>query len=167
MSTVTIYHTTSLDGRIADGSGGFEWISEQYSLDAFMARCEQADAVLVGRGAYRSYVESEMWPLPGRLIVLSTTAQPENAEVRAGSAPELVASLADEGMENLLLAGGTTTNTAFARAGLVSGIVLDIQPSLLGEGPGVFEDGVSVELRLRVSEQMADIMHVEFDVVHA
>jgi len=61
-------------------------------------------------------------------------------ELRSGPLEDELRSLAEEGVQSLLLEGGPTLATAFLAAGLVDKLLLFVAPVLGGEGPHALGD---------------------------
>jgi dihydrofolate reductase len=167
MVHVKIYNTVSLDGYMTDVQGSFDWVAEGYSNAPFLAECSSCDAVVLGRGAYESYLQFQMWPLPAKQLFVLTSSLPISPDFSqlAGEPSEVLRALENKGLHNILLVGGGHTNSAFLQAGLVKQIVLDVQPVMLGSGVKLFEPMTHVELQLLKNEQHGPVAHLEFEVV--
>jgi diaminohydroxyphosphoribosylaminopyrimidine deaminase/5-amino-6-(5-phosphoribosylamino)uracil reductase len=86
----------------------------------------------------------------------------EQLEVRSGPLEDELRSLADEGVQSLLLEGGPTLATAFFRAGLVDKLLVFVAPVLAGEGPRFLGDlDDVVELSHLTAERIGDDVLLE------
>lgn len=91
--------------------------------------------------------------LPGRLNVVMTRRpdqyeSAENLVFWSGSPRSLLDDLNSKGFETVVLAGGATINSLFARDGLIDELYLTIAPKLFGQGLSVFAERLDVDLEL-------------------
>ena len=94
-----------------------------------------------GIGAARS--PSSRGPLP----------EGSELELRTGPLRDELRTLADEGVQSLLLEGGPTLATAFLSEDLVDKLLLFVAPALAGAGPHVLAElAAPVELRRFLAE---------------
>jgi dihydrofolate reductase len=139
----------SLDGYIADGTGGVDWLhaamvkGESYGLGEFMA---SIDAVLLGSRTYEKALtlgdfgagsKTPTWIFSKRQFrtkgaVVVTSADPG----------EIVASLPRQGLRRAWLMGGGQLASSFLRAGLIDTISLGVMPVVLGSGIPLFAAGI-------------------------
>ncbi len=133
---VTLKIAVTLDGRVA--VPGRRWVSNEESRRLVHELRASVDAVAVGMGTVRADAPR----LDAREV--GATRQPRRIafghgdagglEVRSGPLEDELRALASEGVQSLLLEGGPTIATAFARAGLVDKLVLFVAPVVAGEG---------------------------------
>jgi diaminohydroxyphosphoribosylaminopyrimidine deaminase/5-amino-6-(5-phosphoribosylamino)uracil reductase len=120
---------------------GERWVSGPESRRLVHELRAQVDAVAVGGGtarADRPRLDARDVDTPRgqpRRLVFSSREVPGDLERRAGSIEDELRSLADEGVQSLLLEGGPTLAAAFLAAGLVDKLMLFVAPALSGEGP--------------------------------
>jgi diaminohydroxyphosphoribosylaminopyrimidine deaminase/5-amino-6-(5-phosphoribosylamino)uracil reductase len=125
----------TLDGRVA--VPGERWISGEESRRRVHELRAQVDAVAVGMGTVRAddpqltarYVGAERQPRR-----LAFGRGPSELEVRRGPLETELRSLAEEGVQSLLLEGGPTLATSFLREGFVDKVLLFVAPTLAGAG---------------------------------
>jgi diaminohydroxyphosphoribosylaminopyrimidine deaminase/5-amino-6-(5-phosphoribosylamino)uracil reductase len=136
---VTYKAAVTLDGRVT--LPGSRWISGEESRRLVHELRAQVDAVAVGAQTARvdrpaltaRNVGAVRQP---RRLVFASGPIPDRLrlEPRSGQLDEELASLAEEGVQSLLLEGGPTLATSFLRAGLVDKLLLFVAPTLSGQG---------------------------------
>jgi dihydrofolate reductase len=125
----------SLDGYIADPSGGFDWIVMDPDID-FAALFAQFDTAVMGRKTFLATQESGA--LPGLdVLVFSRTLRPDDypSVSIVGSDPvESVRSLKAAPGKDIWLFGGGELFRTLLEAGLVDTVEPAVIPVLLGGG---------------------------------
>ena len=140
---VTYKAAISLDGRVV--VPGRRWVSGEESRRLVHELRASVDAVAVGMGTVRA----DNPRLDARDV--GATKQPRriafghgdagDLELRSGPLEDELRALAAEGVQSLLLEGGPTIATAFARAGLIDKLLLFVAPVVAGgEGPRYLAD---------------------------
>ena len=143
MPTITYYVAASLDGYIADASGGVDWLpqgeSEDYGYTEFYAG---VDALVMGRRTYDQVLEFEQWPYAGKPTYVFTGHPPDDNPygvefVRADPADfaSEIASLYDA---TLWLVGGADLAEQFRSASLIDEYMIHVIPTILGRGVPLF-----------------------------
>jgi diaminohydroxyphosphoribosylaminopyrimidine deaminase / 5-amino-6-(5-phosphoribosylamino)uracil reductase len=137
---VTYKAAIALDGRVT--VPGSRWVTGDESRRLVHQLRAASDAVAVGMGTVRADdprldargVEAPRQP---RRLAFGTGPLPEGSELelRSGPVEQELHVLAAEGVQSLLLEGGPTLATAFARAGLIDKLLLFVSPRLSGAGP--------------------------------
>ena len=141
----SVFIATSLDGFIAREDGSLDWLpaggGEEHGYSAFMA---SVDCVVMGRNTYETVLAFDSWPYLGKRVVVLTTRPldapvPRDAilEVMNGTPHEIVARLAQRGMQHAYVDGGITVQR-FLEAGLIQRMVITRIPVLLGRGIPLF-----------------------------
>lgn len=139
MRPVRFNVAASLDGFIADASGGYDWIPHDSTVD-FAALFARVDTVLLGRKSFEVASGAGMGPwAPGtRVYVFSRTLRPEDhpgVTVIGADAAAAVADLrAEEGDGEIWLFGGGELFASLLAAGQVDRIEVTVVPVLLGSG---------------------------------
>jgi diaminohydroxyphosphoribosylaminopyrimidine deaminase / 5-amino-6-(5-phosphoribosylamino)uracil reductase len=142
---VTYKAAVTLDGRMT--LPGSRWISGEASRLLVHELRAASDAVAVGAETARvdrpaltaRGVGAERQP---RRLVFARTPLPEctDLEVRSGALQDELASLAEEGVQSLLLEGGAKLAKAFLTEGLIDKLLVFVAPVLSGTGPRLFGD---------------------------
>ncbi|HEX8579475.1 MAG TPA: bifunctional diaminohydroxyphosphoribosylaminopyrimidine deaminase/5-amino-6-(5-phosphoribosylamino)uracil reductase RibD [Allosphingosinicella sp.] len=133
---VTLKLAMSLDGKIALPSGESRWITGEDARAHVHLERARADMILVGRGTYEADRPGLDVRLPGledwspRRAILTRGNGVEGWE-RLGS-PADVFKL--EGVNELLVEGGSGAASAFLQADLVDRLLIYRAPILIGEG---------------------------------
>jgi diaminohydroxyphosphoribosylaminopyrimidine deaminase/5-amino-6-(5-phosphoribosylamino)uracil reductase len=139
---VTYKAAVTLDGRMT--VPGERWVSGEESRRLVHRLRAASDAVAVGMGTVRAdnprldAREVEVLRQPRRLA-FGRGPLPESSELELVSGPleEELGRLAEEGVQSLLLEGGSTLASSFFAADLVDKVLVFIAPKLAGEGPGL------------------------------
>lgn len=141
----------TLDGFIAAVDGSSQWITGTQARQAVHQLRAESDAIVVGAGTVRvddpalttRLVEG---PSPRRIVLGSA---PLTAKIRPclewnGPLPDLLESLGEQGVLQLMVEGGATVASSFHQQDLVNRYVFHIAPALMGgDGLRIFNgDGV-------------------------
>ena len=141
---VRLYVAASLDGFIADASGGVGWLrpyeTQDVGFDAFLA---EIGVIVSGRRTYDQTQGFETWPYPGKRMVVLThrpleSNPPPGVEAFSGDIGALMDTLKRQSQGDIWLLGGAMVAHDFLERGLVDRIELYIVPVLLGEGIRLF-----------------------------
>lgn len=138
--TLTLFMAMSLNGVIARKNGEEDFLSHENWL-TFLALLKEHDGLIWGR---RTYEAVQQWGTDFRvdtpITVLSHTKKNSTApNVHFVSSPgEAVEYFRIQGKRKILLSGGATTNTSFAKAGLINEIIINVEPVVVGEGISLF-----------------------------
>jgi diaminohydroxyphosphoribosylaminopyrimidine deaminase/5-amino-6-(5-phosphoribosylamino)uracil reductase len=140
---VTYKAALTLDGRMT--LPGSRWISGTESRQLVHELRARSNSVGVGMNTARADrpqltardVGAERQP---RRLVFGSGPLPEGLDLELVSGPleEELARLAREGVQSLLLEGGSTIATSFLRTGLIDKLLVFVAPILSGEGPSLF-----------------------------
>ncbi|MEX2964065.1 dihydrofolate reductase family protein [Microbulbifer sp. TYP-18] len=143
-----VYIATSLDGYIADKSGGVDWLHSTPNPDNDDCGWAQfiagIDGLVMGRITFEAVCGFDVeWPYSVPVFVLSNSMSsiPEGyrdkAEVVRGALPDVVKSLNEKGLNNLYIDGGKTIQS-FLQADLIDEMIITQIPILLGGGFPLF-----------------------------
>ena len=162
---VTYKAAMTLDGRLT--LPGSRWISGEESRRLVHELRAASDAVAVGMGTARADrpaltardVGAARQP---RRLVFGSGSLPEGVDLELLSGPleEELGRLAEEGVQSLLLEGGSTLATAFIDAGLIDKLLVFVAPKLAGSGPTLLG-----ELDEQVELRRFDTRRVGYDIL--
>lgn len=160
---VSIIAALSADGFIApvkkEGEPSTFWTSKEDS-QFFQKMTKESGVCVMGKNTFDTIGK----PLPGRMIYVYAhddlrfkiydprMVAPTTLEPKA-----LIATLAEEGRESVMICGGSSVYTQFLEAGVVTDVYLTTEPKLFGDGVRLFskevEAKISVVERIELSEE--------------
>ena len=144
----SVFIATSIDGYIADRSGGLDFLgsvpnpdNDQLGFPEFM---DDIDALLMGRKTYQTVLGfGGAWPYTKPVFVLTGTLSslPEHllgkVEFANGSVEEIVQLLNQRGYNNLYIDGGKLIQS-FLQQDMIDELIISQIPILLGGGIPLF-----------------------------
>ncbi len=153
---VILWMGMSLNGYIAGEDNNEDFISHDCWL-TWLEVLRQHGCVIWGRKTHqvvKTWPKSYFDDIKGiKAVVVST-----NPDYEVGPGFELVNSpeaalktLKKHGFKSVVLSGGSTLNTAFAKLGLIDEVILNIEPVVEGKGIPLFKPDV-FELKLELIE---------------
>ncbi|RPI65404.1 MAG: dihydrofolate reductase [Ignavibacteriae bacterium] len=145
MRTV-LYIAASIDGRIADATGGVAWLDPYFSDElGFHEFFANVGTVIMGRTTYDQVHGFGEWPYAGkRSIVLTSRPMPETEhgiESYNGRLVELVPKIKAETPGDIWIVGGAQVGRSFLEADLLDELEIYIIPVILGQGTTLFGAG--------------------------
>jgi len=157
----------TLDGRVT--VPGERWVTGEESRRAVHELRAAVDAVVVGGGTARAdlpRLDARAVETPRgqpRRLVFSKGPLPDglDLELRSGALEDELRTLAEEGVQSLLLEGGPTLAASFLEADLVDKILLFVAPRLAGAGPGALRASLPSPrtlVRLSTRQVGADVL---------
>jgi dihydrofolate reductase len=141
---IRVYVAVSLDGFVADTSGGVDWLQAYEAQDVgFGAFLAQVQTIVSGRRSYDLARGAGAWPGDGKRIVVLTHRPleddaPPDVETASGDVRAVAQRLKRESNGDIWILGGATVAQDFLEHGLVDRIELYIMPVLLGDGVRLF-----------------------------
>jgi diaminohydroxyphosphoribosylaminopyrimidine deaminase/5-amino-6-(5-phosphoribosylamino)uracil reductase len=137
---VTYKVAATLDGRVT--VPGERWVSGEAARRFVHELRARSDAVAVGMGTVRAddpKLDARDVPVvrQPRRLAFGQGPLPAGStlELRSGPVEEELRTLAEEGVQSLLLEGGPTLATAFLERDLIDKLLVFVSPRLSGAGP--------------------------------
>lgn len=157
---VHLVMVSSLDGVIAKNSNEFVDWSTKEDKKYFSDITKEKGCWIMGSSTFKTIGRA----LPGRLNVVMTrdvekmkssyTESKELIFVSPDSILELLKNLYEMGYKEVVLGGGTSINTQFAKENLIDFVHLSIEPILVGTGLQIFSEDTKIELKLIESSKL-------------
>ncbi len=149
---ITLLMALSLDGKIGLNDGHFPDWTAKGDKRLFAKLTKQAGVLVRGRKTYDTIGK----PLPERHTMVMTRNKnliSDHSDLTyTGDTPaQIVADLADK-YDEIIIAGGAQINTIWQQSGLITDIIVTINPVILGGGIGLFAEGISANFKLQKVE---------------
>jgi len=168
---VILHMALSLNGMVARDNDDTDFLAPD-NWTIFVELAHETGAVIWGRRTHelvRGYGAQYIRDLDGttRVVVSGNPALDlEPGWQVAGSPEAAVALVAAASRERSLLVGGAALNTAFARAGLIDGVIVNVESVIIGRGIPLFApETFDLPLRLReVRRVREEIAQLRYDV---
>ena len=153
---VTLLMALTLDGRIAKDPDHYPDWTGKADKKLFAGISKKAGVVIMGSKTFDTFGK----PLPKRKnIVLSRNknrkSEWENLVYTDKKPSEILKDLEAEGFSNVILAGGATINSLFAREKLINEIIVTVSPKIFGYGISLFIEDISMDLNLEAAERVS------------
>ena len=162
MPKIIYYVAASLDGYIADVSGGVDWLPQDESNDYGYADFYSAvDALAMGRRTYDQVLSFGEWPYAGKPTYVFTHDAPANAlpdvEFVSDDPAQFVRWIESSVAGTLWLVGGGNLAEQFRLAGLIDEYMVFVIPVILARGIPLFGgDATKTALRLEAVQTHDD-----------
>lgn len=148
MAVIRGYIAASLDGCVADASGGLDWLAPYATVDAgYRDFTDQVGTVVMGRRTHDQIPSLGIgWPYAGKRGLVVTSGR--GASVHPGTRfwtdglPALIEHLRDLDDGDVWVVGGAMLLAAMIEARALDRLELCVAPLLLGEGPRPFPASV-------------------------
>jgi dihydrofolate reductase len=137
------------DGKIGESPRHFPDWTEPADKKLFLSVSRKAGVLIMGSKTF----DTLKTPLPGRKHVVMTRDPNRHSNgkdlVFTRETPEkILETLAAEGYETAILAGGGQINHLFAKQQLIDEVLLTFSPKTFGAGLSIFSDTVHMDLEL-------------------
>ncbi len=161
---------TSANGMIATSDGSEDFFSDE-NWNRFVALAKRTKGFVWGRKTYESVIAWEGDYLDElkdvkKIIVSKSDISLRDGFTLAHSPEEAIQIASDAGLQDLVVTGGATINTEFAKRGLIDEVIFDINPSVVGNGIPIFMPAeFEIKLQLQGIEPInEDIVEVRYMV---
>lgn len=144
---VVLKMASTIDGRIAAADGSSQWITGETARKRVHQLRAESDAIVVGAGTVRAdnpslTVRDVQGPSPRRIVLgeIDSQANIHPCTQWTGSLTDLLDTLGNEGVVQLLVEGGARVAASFHRERLINQYVMHIAPVIAGgdNAAGVF-----------------------------
>ncbi|OIN89817.1 hypothetical protein COW80_00940 [Candidatus Beckwithbacteria bacterium CG22_combo_CG10-13_8_21_14_all_01_47_9] len=169
---VTLFMAISLNGIIATPDNQEEFLSHA-NWDEFIKVVQKRGCLIWGR---KTYELVRLWPKsylePFKNIVKVVISRDKNLKLDSGfvladSPQTALKLLKDKSFKEVILTGGSTNNSAFAKLGLIDEVILDIEGVIVGKGIPLFNpEEFELKLQLKsVKKVTENILQVCYKVL--
>ena len=140
---ITLWMAISLNGIIATLDNKEDFLSHD-NWNEFVKAVQKRGCLIWGRKTYelvRKWDKSYLEPFKNiTKIILSSNKDIKLDEgfTSASSPQEAIQTLREKGFKEIILTGGSTNNSTFAKLGLIDEIILDIDCVVVGKGIPLF-----------------------------
>ena len=156
----------SLNGMIADKNGKEGFLSDK-NWALFVKKAEETGCFIVGRKTYEIFTRLKNYnfnKIKCKKIIVSKNTNSSN--YTSASSPKNAIKIAKRlGFNNILLIGGARLNTSFIQENLIDEIIINIEPTLLGEGIKLFsEKKFYKKLKLFKIKKLKSIIQLNYKI---
>lgn len=174
MRKISLFIAMSLDGYIADSTGGVDWLgghSENTEhIDAYSEFVKNIDTILMGRKTYHQIVTElspEEWiykNLTTYVITHNVYPSSENIRFTNTDPADLVKNLKQQTGKDIWICGGANLVQQLVTKDLIDYYYITIIPTILGSGIRLFGN-TSKEIKLKLLKTqsyngMTDLIYV-------
>ncbi|HIR51929.1 MAG TPA: dihydrofolate reductase [Candidatus Onthovicinus excrementipullorum] len=162
MKKVTLFIAMSLDGYIADCSGGVDWLTGTgtQETDSYGDFIQEIDTVIMGGNTYRQIITQlspNIWPYEGmKSYVIThrgTVASRDDIYMVHQSPCDLVRQLREQDGKGIWICGGAQVVRQLMEADLIDRYHFSVMPVLLGDGIPLLVPGMRKHLLRLVRTQ--------------
>lgn len=152
---VILYMAISANGIIATETGNEDFLSHD-NWEKFCKLTKECGNFVVGKKTYEAVKEwdegysfDDLVGIEKVVISHDQSFKLDRGYTMASSPQDALNKLSEKGFETVLVTGGATINSAFAKTNLLDEIILNIEPAIIGKGIPLFapED---FELKLKL-----------------
>jgi dihydrofolate reductase len=145
----------SANGVIATKTGNENFLSHA-NWTQFVKLANKIGCFIWGRKTYDEVIKWEgnyLGDLQNikKIIVSRSSPQLKEGFILASSPEDALAKLENLGIKEVILTGGATNNSEFAKRGLIDEVILDINSVIVGDGIPIFAP-TNFEMKLKLLE---------------
>ena len=161
MKTI-LYMAISANGIIATETGDEKFLSHE-NWEKFCELAREFGNFVVGRKTYEAvkkwdggYNFNDLVGVEKVIISKDQNFKLDKSYTLANSPEDALAKLSQKGFKKVLVTGGSSINSAFAKINLLDEIVFNVEPVVVGKGIPVFAlEDFELKLKLISSEKSA------------
>lgn len=165
-----LYIATSIDGFIADESGGIKWLDEfgkGEGDNGYSEFLKKIDIIIMGRKTYDQVLTFGEFPYVGKkCYVYSRTQKPSDTNVEYTDEPvnQLISRLKQQRGKNIWLVGGGDLIESFLKFNLIDILIITLIPVILGKGIPLFKpDHPQIALILKDVKILGDFIQYTYE----
>lgn len=171
MKKIKLFIAMSLDGYIADASGGIQWLDPYNSVadDSYQLFYETIDTVIMGSKTYQQITEvlsPESYPYrDAETYVFSTRHLEPQERVTIVNQPvdSFVSSLKEMPGKDIWIVGGAAIVEPLVKANLIDEYWIAVAPVLLGDGIPLFSKMDFVQTLVPMSaEHIGQLVYLKY-----
>lgn len=170
---VTLFMSISVNGMIARPNGRGDFFTD-VCWHGFAELAHEKGAVIWGRNTHElvsgwtSFSRDLVGKRTRGVVLTRNAAYPVQPSWEVASSPRAaLEQLRERGIEQALVAGGTTVNTAFLREGLIDNVTLFVEAVIIGAGmPLVEPEPLDVSCRFIDMKRLTEsVIRLDYTVV--
>lgn len=165
---VILYMAMSVNGFIAQKNGDEDFLSDR-NWKTFSQLAKKFGCFAAGRNTYekvQKWKEFNFSNIDAKKIIVSSQKFSLQKGFTLAHSPEEAVALAKQlGYKNLLLVGGSNLNQSFIKANLIDEIILNVEPTLIGDGirlfaKGKFEQQLQIKSIREIAEGIIQLQYI-------
>lgn len=140
---VILYMAISLNGIIARENNEEDFLSHNNWL-TFVELAHKTGCMIWGRKTHdvvRTWGKeywNEIKDVKKVIVSSKTDSKLEEGCISATSPQDALTKLVKQGFDSVVLTGGSTLNSSFAKAGLIDEVIVNVEPVVIGKGIALF-----------------------------
>lgn len=162
----------SVNGMIARKNGDEDFLSHE-NWKKFVLLVKEYGNFIVGRKTYEAVKNwSEDYNFDSitgaeKIVISQDTFKAlDKGYILAGSPHDAIEKLLQKGFEKVLVTGGATINSAFAKEKLIDEIILNVEPIFIGQGIPLFsEEDFDLKTELVSTEENNGLLALHYRVL--
>lgn len=168
---VILSMAVSVNGIIATKEGSEDFLPHDNWI-RFVKLVNKVGCFIWGRKTYEAVIKWEGDYLNDlkdakKVIISRSDLRLKEGFILAHSPEEALQKLENEGFKEVILTGGATNNSEFAKRGLIDEVIFDVNSVVIGEGITVFASAnFEMKLQLLSSKKVSDdILELHYKVL--
>ncbi len=169
---VTLFMAQTVNGFIARTNEKEDFLSDE-NWKTFQQLAEKTGCFIVGRKTYQTVMKWKSYNfdnINAKCIIISknTNFKPKKNYLLANSPKQALKQASSLGFKKIILTGGSSINSAFLKEKIISNIILNIEPYILGKGIPLFaEENIETKLQLiNIKKITKNIIQLEYKIIN-
>ena len=169
---IILYMAISVNGIIARKNGAEDFLSHE-NWEKFESLAKEHGNFVVGRKTYeavKSWGENYNFDTitnVEKVVISQNPSLTLNETYTVARSPKAaIEKLSQKGFKNILVTGGATINSAFAKENLLDEIILNVEPVMIGQGVPLFsEENFDLTVELISSVKNNGLLTLHYRVI--